>query len=95
MTSENQDKSLDLAIIGYSQAGKTTLAVGLYATSTEDFTVIGEGEDTENYLRSRKAMLETGHWLDATQERDRPELCLKIMRWGRAPAWVRFKEYMG
>lgn len=95
MTSENQDKSLDLAIIGYSQAGKTTLAVGLYATSTEDFTVIGEGEDTENYLRSRKAMLETGHWLDATQERDRPELCLKIMRRGRTPAWIRFKEYMG
>lgn len=91
----NENGPVELALIGYSQAGKTTLAVGLYATSSADFTVTGDGEDTELYLRSRKAMLESGQWLDSTQERDRPDLTLNIMRAGKRPAKIRFKEYMG
>lgn len=89
------EKAVDLALIGYAQAGKTTLAVGLYATSTPEFTVIGEDERTESYLRSRKAMLESGCWLDATKENDRPDLVLSLRRPGRGPVSVRFKEYMG
>lgn len=87
--------NMDISLIGYTQAGKTTLAVGLFATSTEDFTVSGKGEDTDNYLRDRKASLETGHWLEATTENQMPDLCLTINRIGKAPVNLHFKEYMG
>lgn len=95
MESGKTQETYDIAIIGYSQAGKTTLAVGLYATSTPDFTVTGVNEDTEYYLRGRRAMMEAGQWLDSTQERNRPELSLSLRRLNKAPVVVRFKEYMG
>ena len=90
-----ESANMDIALIGYTQAGKTTLAVGLFATSTEDFTVSGKGEDTDNYLRDRKASLESGHWLEATTENQMPDLCLTINRIGKAPVDLHFKEYMG
>ncbi|MDO5318041.1 MAG: hypothetical protein Q4G65_05385 [bacterium] len=86
---------MDIALIGYTQAGKTTLAVGLFATSTEDFTVSGKGEDTDIYLRDRKAALESGRWLEATTENQMPDLCLTINRVGKPPVDLHFKEYMG
>lgn len=85
----------EIALIGYSQAGKTTLAVGLFATSTESFSVTGKGEETTTYLRERKAALESGQWLDATTEQQMPDIRLVISRLGKAPVEVDFKEYMG
>lgn len=92
---KNTEKTCEIALIGYSQAGKTTLAVGLYATSTKEFTVTGIGEETESYLRERKAALEAGQWLDATTERQMPNIRLSINRTGKMPVEVCFKEYMG
>ncbi len=92
---KRKETGVDLAVIGYSQAGKTTLAVGLYATSAADFSVTCKGEDTESYLRARKAVLESDKWLEKTAEREMPDLCLSINRAGRPPVEIRFKDYMG
>lgn len=92
---KSKNNSCEIALIGYSQAGKTTLAVGLYATSTKEFTVTGIGEETEGYLRERKAALESGQWLDATTEQQMPNIRLSINRTGKMPVEIDFKEYMG
>ena len=92
---ESEKNPYEIALIGYSQAGKTTLAVGLYATSTEEFTVTGKGEETESYLRVRKAALESGAWLDATTEQQMPDIRLAINRRGKKSVEIDFKEYMG
>ena len=85
----------EIAVIGYTQAGKTVLAVGLYATASAEFAVTGKGEETVNYLQMRKAILESGEWVDATQEGERLNLQLVINRRGKKPAEVVFQEYMG
>lgn len=87
--------SIEIAMIGYTQSGKTTLAVGLYATSTEDFSVAGVGADTETYLKGYRAALESGEWLSATTDKDKPTISLSINRKGKTPVLIEFKDYMG
>ena len=83
----------EIAVIGYSQAGKTTLAVGLYATSTPEFTVTAKGEESENYLLTRKAMLDAGEW--ASANKDNTDIRLSLNRRGKTPITIDFRDYRG
>lgn len=83
----------EIAVIGYSQAGKTTLAVGLYATSTPEFTVTAKGEESENYLLTRKAMLDAGEW--ASANKDNTDIRLSLNRRGKTPVTIDFRDYRG
>jgi hypothetical protein len=89
---KNQNPN-EIAVIGYSQAGKTTLAVGLFATSTADFAVTAKGEEATNYLTDRKAMLEAGEWIEASIAST--DIRLAIERIGKPTATIDFKEYRG
>lgn len=86
--------SNNLAIIGASGTGKTTLAVGLYATSTESFTVAPDGDETRKYLEIRKTSIEEGFWPAATNESENFDLRLRLHASGRQTDIV-FREYMG
>ena len=84
----------NLAIIGASGTGKTTLAVGLYATSTETFTVSPIGDETRKYLEIRKTSIEEGFWPAATNESENFDLRLRLHASGNQTDIV-FREYMG
>lgn len=89
-----KSNSNNLAIIGASGTGKTTLAVGLYATSTESFTVASAGDETRKYLEIRKTSIEEGFWPAATNESENFDLRLRLHASGRQTDIV-FREYMG
>ncbi len=94
MSEKNENlNSHEIAVVGYSQAGKTTLAVGLYATSTPDFTVTAKGEESENYLQTGKAALEAGEWVGASIAST--DIRLAINRTGKPSVAIDFKEYRG
>lgn len=93
MNSRKSDSN-NLAIIGASGTGKTTLAVGLYATSTESFTVAPDGDETRKYLEIRKTSIEEGFWPAATNESENFDLRLRLHASGRQTDIV-FREYMG
>lgn len=93
MNSRKSDGN-NLAIIGASGTGKTTLAVGLYATSTESFTVAPDGDETRKYLEIRKTSIEEGFWPAATNESENFDLRLRLHASGRETDIV-FREYMG
>lgn len=84
----------NLAIIGATSAGKTTLAVGLYATSTEDFTVSPVGDETSKYLEIRKTSIEEGFWPAAGLAEDNVDIRLRLHASGNQVDIV-FREYMG
>lgn len=84
----------NLAIIGASGTGKTTLAVGLYATSTEDVTFSPVGDETRKYLDIRKSDMQNGQWPAATLQEDNFDLRLRLHSGGRETDIV-FREYMG
>jgi len=89
-----KNDSNNLAIIGASGTGKTVLAVGLYATSTEEFTVSPIGDETSKYLEIRKTSIEEGFWPAATNESENFDLCLRLHAAGKQ-ADIVFREYMG
>lgn len=93
MNSRKSDGN-NLAIIGASGTGKTTLAVGLYATSTESFTVAPDCDETRKYLEIRKTSIEEGFWPAATNESENFDLRLRLHASGRQTDIV-FREYMG
>ncbi|MGN0833155.1 MAG: hypothetical protein ACI4RD_05845 [Kiritimatiellia bacterium] len=90
----NNAKRNNFAIIGASGAGKTTLAVGLYATSTEAFTVSPVGDATRKYLEIRKTSIEEGFWPSATNESENFDLRLRLHAAGTQTD-IDFREYMG
>lgn len=90
---DNKSDRNNLAIIGASGTGKTTLAVGLYATSTKTFTVSPDGDETLDYLEIRKTSIEEGFWPAATNEEKRI-LRLRLHAAGKQ-ADISFFEYMG
>ena len=91
---DNKSDRSNLAIIGASGTGKTTLAVGLYATSTESFTVSPVGDETRKYLEIRKTSIEEGFWPAATNESENFDLRLRLHASGNQTDIV-FREYMG
>ena len=93
MKNSKSDRN-NLAIIGASGTGKTTLAVGLYATSTETFTVSPVGDETRKYLEIRKTSIEEGFWPAATNESENFDLRLCLHASGSQTDIV-FREYMG
>lgn len=93
MNNSKADRN-NLAIIGASGTGKTTLAVGLYATSTESFTVSPDGDETRKYLEIRKTSIEEGFWPSATNESENFDLRLRLHVSGKETDIV-FREYMG
>ena len=93
MSNKKADRN-NLAIIGASGTGKTTLAVGLYATSTETFTVSPVGDETRKYLEIRKTSIEEGFWPSATNESENFDLRLRLHASGDQTDIV-FREYMG
>ena len=93
MNSRKSDRN-NLAIIGASGTGKTTLAVGLYATSTEAFSVSPVGDETRKYLEIRKTSIEEGFWPSATNESENFDLRLRLHASGNQTDIV-FREYMG
>ena len=91
---KDKDTSNNLAIIGASGTGKTVLAVGLYATSTPEFTVSPVGDETRKYIEVRQSALEEGFWPAATNESDNIDLRLRLHANGKQSDIV-FREYMG
>ncbi len=89
-----KDAPNNLAIIGASGTGKTTLAVGLYATSTKTFTVSPIGDETRRYLEIRKTSIEEGFWPAATNESENFDLRIRLHAVGRQTDIV-FRDYMG
>ena len=90
----DKDTPNSLAIIGASGTGKTVLAVGLYATSTPEFTVSPVGDETRKYIEVRQSALEEGYWPSATNESDNINLRLRLHAKGKRSDIV-FREYMG
>ena len=88
------DESNAIAIIGAPRTGKTTLAVGLYATSTPAFSVSPVGDETRRYIEIRKAAMENGYWPAATLEQENLDLRFRLHANGRATD-IAFREYMG
>lgn len=93
MNARKSDRN-NLAIIGATSAGKTTLAVGLYATSTESFTVSPVGDETSKYLEIRKTNIEEGFWPAAGLAEDNVDIRLRLHASGNQVDIV-FREYMG
>ena len=93
MSTKKKDSN-NIAIIGASGTGKTTLAVGLYATSTPEFTVSPVGEETRKYIEIRQSTIEDGYWPAATNEAENLDLRLRLHAGGKETGIV-FREYMG
>ena len=83
-----------LAIIGTSGTGKTTLAAGLYASSTETFSVSVDGDEARTYLENLETTIESGYWPAATNAAANFDLQLHLDSLGRRTDIV-FREYMG
>lgn len=83
-----------ISLIGASQSGKTTLAIGLAKTSDPEFTV-GFGNDaTRSYLEPRMAGIAAGHWPEASIG-ENADLSLNLNLSGGETVPLSFKEYMG
>ena len=83
-----------IAVIGPTQSGKTCLAVGLYSTSTNGFT-IEPVESQGNYLGSLKAGFANGVWPDPTNKSTVKDVRLDFCKEGKAPVRVSFPEFAG
>lgn len=83
-----------IAIIGATQSGKTTLAAGLAKTSSPEFTVGFANQATSDYFQPRIAGIAAGHWPEGNIGEDK-DLGLKINTPGGRSALISFKEYMG
>lgn len=93
MSKDNNNPNT-LAVIGASGAGKTVLAIGLYATSMSTFTVSSIGDETRKYIEVRQNALLEGYWPAATNESDNIDLRLRLYANGKQTDIV-FREYMG
>ena len=91
---KNQKNETQIAIIGATQSGKTTLAAGLAKTSSLEFTVSCKNTETRNYLQPRIAGISSGHWPDPTNEKNK-DISLEINTPGGRSALISFKEYKG
>ena len=91
---EKRKNGIQIAIIGATQSGKTTLAAGLAKTSSPEFTVGFANQATSDYFQPRIAGIAAGHWPEGNIGEDK-DLGLKINTPGGRSAMISFKEYMG
>lgn len=91
---KKQRRETQVAIIGATQSGKTTLAAGLAKTSSPEFTVSCKNDESRDYLQPRIAGISSGHWPDPTNEKDK-DISLELNTPGGRSALISFKEYKG
>lgn len=88
-------KNYEIAVIGARGSGKTTLAAGLYASSTDDFTVGTDDKTSEDYLKKLKSKLQDGHWPESTLIHECPDIKLRINEGPEHVTAISFEDYMG
>ena len=88
-------KNYEIAVIGARGSGKTTLAAGLYASSTDNFTVGTDDNTSEAYLNKLKSKLQEGHWPESTLIDERPNIKLRINEGPEHVTSISFEDYMG
>ena len=91
---KNDKPATNLVLIGHPQSGKTVLAAGLYATSSDDFTVEAIDLDTKNQAINTKSIIEKAEWPAKTGIGTIKNLNFRIFNQGRE-AVIRFDEYAG
>ena len=84
-----------IAVIGPTQSGKTCLAVGLFATNTNGFTIEPVDADAASYLAALKRSVSKGVWPDATNQGTDKEVRFDFLKKGKDPIRVAFPEYAG
>lgn len=84
----------NLVLIGHPQSGKTVLAAGLYATSSNDFTVEAIDSDTKNQAINTKSILQKAEWPAKTGMGTIKNLNFRILNRKRESV-IRFDEYAG
>ncbi|MDO4575014.1 MAG: serine/threonine-protein kinase [Planctomycetia bacterium] len=87
----------NVVLVGHTQAGKTVLAVGLYATSSTKFSVTPLDDETQSFVDNTKSTLDQNAWPSATQGTV-ANLSFKLLLQGsirKRAAIVSFKEYGG
>lgn len=88
-------KNYEIAVIGARGSGKTTLAAGLYASSTENFTVGTKDRTSEDYLKKLKSKLQDGYWPESTLIDECPDIKLRVNEGPEHVTDISFKDYMG
>ena len=84
-----------IAVIGPTQSGKTCLAVGLFSTSTRDFTIETVDQDGSSYLQSLKAGFAQGNWPDPTNKGTVKGIRFDFLKKGKDVIRVSFPEFAG
>ncbi len=84
-----------IAVIGIRGSGKTTLAAGLFASSSDRFTVGAADDTTRSYLAGIKSELQNGDWPAPTQMAGRKEIRILINEGKGKVTPVTFTDYMG
>lgn len=80
--SKSAINDINISIYGSRGSGKTTLAVGLYASSfrnnkkNEALSVVGKDDETTAYLDSMVAQLKNSIWCKATKDTTKLELAI-------------------
>ena len=93
--SKTNGKAYEIAVIGARGSGKTTLAAGLYASSTDDFTVGTDDKTSEDYLKKLKSKLQDGYWPESTLIHECPDIKLRINEGPDRVTAISFEDYMG
>ena len=88
-------KERKIAVIGPTQSGKTCLALGLFSTSTSDFTIETVDQDGREYLDGLKADIARGGWPDPTNRGTKKTIRFDFLKSGEAPIRVEFPDYDG
>lgn len=92
---KKEDTSIsNFVLVGHPQAGKTVLAVGLYATSNKNFTVEAIDSDTKTHAINTKSIIEKSEWPAKTGKGTIKNLNFRIFSKKRE-AVIRFDEYAG
>lgn len=94
-SSINTTSPIKISVIGGRQAGKTTLAAGLFAANRPGFVVDSEDTTTRTYLTGLKETLQNGKWPLGTGKGTNYNLNLNLKYKGREPIGLDFFDYAG
>ena len=92
---ESFKKERKIAVIGPTQSGKTCLALGLFSTSTSDFTIETVDQNGREYLDGLKADIARGGWPDPTNRGTKKNIRFDFRKSGKDPIRVEFPDYDG
>ena len=95
MSEKNKDENpFRISMVGPSQAGKTVLAVGLYAATSAEYSVEIEETTARGEFNAYMTAMESGKWPDPTNG-SKTAVTFKINRGKKTPVVVNFADYMG